>query len=166
MQHLKTYGQQYEDKDKVIKLSTTCARRSQQGLGKYVIPLGSQRCKRRMQGLFSVFIFLLFWSKGRMCLRRRWKWVTQMQGEDARALRGRRSKKVSSIFRHFALCTLHFARCISKRFPQSAATLHSVLCTLHFEKGFSTLHQLLSRRVAAPRPYSWCQRMCGKGLNL
>ena len=59
-------------------------------------------------------------------------------------------KKVSPICCHFALCTLHFA--LRKRF-------------LHFA---ATLHQLLSRRVAAPRPYtySWCQRMCGKGLNL
>ena len=57
-------------------------------------------------------------------------------------------KKVSPICCHFALCTLHFA--LRKRF-------------LHFA---ATLHQLFSRCVAAPRPYSWCQKMCGKGLNL
>ena len=75
---------------------------------------------------------------------------------------------------HFALCTLYFVFCIvhfvlQKGFPNllPLCTLYFALCTskrfLHLA---ATLHHLLSRLVAAPRPYSWCQRMCGKGLNL
>ena len=105
MQHLKTYGQQYEDKDKVIKLSTTCARRSQQGLGKYVIPLGSL-------GARGLCLLVVLIKRSHVSTK-----TLKMGHTDARGgCKGTRREAVEKGFVDLPpLCTLYFALCTSKK---------------------------------------------------